>query len=287
MKDGIRSAREFGIVQTGCLLLVLLLSACSQSQTVAPILVTPLTPASTSVAAPSPTSNVVTEPRAVAAAQRALTLLGYDTGKPDGVNGPTTRRAILSFQRDHALVEDGLITSTLLETLNKLVAALPKTSPVVVAVGDLIVFGDGSIEIVKRERVFQPEQDVDRGVVAIRPSTVGWPPAARVGLDWAIAHALDVVSSEPVQWSSTGVDQRFEINATIALSPREIELVGANAHACRHFELRTAQRQRRYPGIACMDAKGDWSIPRSKIRLVRPATGLGPRMVDEERTSIR
>jgi peptidoglycan hydrolase-like protein with peptidoglycan-binding domain len=282
-----RSARQFGISKACSLLLALLLSACSQLPKVAPTPVPPLTPVSTSVAAPRPAPNVVTEPRAVAATQRALVLLGYDTGKPDGANGPATRRAILSFQRDHALAEDGLITVALLDTLNTLVAQLQKKGPVVVAAGDLIIFEDGSTEIVKRERAFQREQDSGRGVVAIRPSTVGWPPAARAGLDWAIVHALDVDSLEPVQWSSTGVDQRFEINATTVLSPRESQLVGANAHACRHFELRTAQRQRRYSGVACLDAKGDWSIPRSKIRLDRPATGLGSTVVDKERTSIR
>jgi peptidoglycan hydrolase-like protein with peptidoglycan-binding domain len=288
MNDEFRQGRKYAMSKACSILFALLVSACSQSPKVTPATASPPpTPALTSVAAPSPTPSVVTEPRTVAAAQRSLTLLGYDTGKPDGVNGPATRRAILSFQKDHALAQDGLITVALLNAINTLVARLPKIGPVVVAAGDLIIFGDGSIEVVKQERTFQPEQDTGRGIVAIRPSTVGWPPAARAGLDWAIAHALDVGSSEPLQWSSTGVDQRFEIEVITALSPRESQLVGANAHSCRHFELRTTERQRRYPGIACLDAKGDWSIPRSKIRLGRPATGLGTSIIKDERTPIR
>src|SRR5262252_7126367 len=55
----------------------------------------------------TPSQNLVTDERAVAAAQRALTLLGYTTGKSDGVMGPATRRAIQAFQKDHGIAEDG------------------------------------------------------------------------------------------------------------------------------------------------------------------------------------
>ena len=109
--------------------------------------------------------------------------------------------------------------------------------------------------------------------MAIRPSTVGWPPAARAGLDWAITHALDVAGSAPLAWSSTGVDQHFEIHATAALLPRETALAGPLAPSCRHFELHGDQRH--YPGLACRDANGEWYFLHSRIRLAHPARRLG------------
>jgi hypothetical protein len=149
--------------------------------------------------------------------------------------------------------------------------AQAKINTTTLAAGDTVIFGDESTEIASGERVVRWEQEGRRRLVAIRPSTAGWPPAARAGLDWATTHALDV-AGPPVQWSSTGVDQHFEIYATATLSPRETALAGTQS--CRHFELRADGAQKHYPGIACRDAKGDWYLPHSRIRLARPATGL-------------
>jgi len=40
--------------------------------------------------------------------------------------GPATRRAILVFQKDRGLAEDGRLTQALVKLLNSLVAQLPK-----------------------------------------------------------------------------------------------------------------------------------------------------------------
>jgi len=117
------------------------------------------------------------------------------------------------------------------------------------------------------------ELETKGGLVAIRPSTAGWPPAARAGLDWATSHALEVAGGPPVAWSSTGVEQHFEIHATPVLSPREAALAGNAVQSCRHLELRGAER--RYPGVACRNANGEWYFLNSRVRLAHPARRLG------------
>jgi len=223
-----------------------------------------------SVAVPEP--DLLTEERAILAAQRALTQLGYNTGKADGVTGPATRRAVQAFQKDHGLAEDGRLTFALAKMLNSLVAQLPNTTPITVAAGDSIIYSDGSVDSAAHERVVPWDQDGSRALVAVRPSTRGWPPAARAGLDWATTHALD--DGTGVQWSSTGVQQQYEIHVYTQLSSREAALAGGGA-SCRRFELRTEDSSRRYPGLACKDARGDWVLPHTRIHLARPATALG------------
>ena len=53
----------------------------------------------------------------VAAAQEQLTRQGYYRGDIDGVLGPQTRRAVLHYQRDHAIQPTGALTSDTLQRL--------------------------------------------------------------------------------------------------------------------------------------------------------------------------
>jgi peptidoglycan hydrolase-like protein with peptidoglycan-binding domain len=222
-----------------------------------------------------PDLETVNDERAIAAAQRALIQLGYSAGKADGIIGAATRRAIIAFQKDHGRADDGRLTLALANMLGGLVAQLPKTNITLAAAGDTVIFDDGSAETVSIEHAVPWDENNSRSLVAIRPSTTGWPPAARAGLDWATTRALEVAGAPPLQWSSTGVSQHFEIYASATLSPREVALAGNTASSCRHFELRGEGPQKHYPGIACRDAKGGWYLPHSPIRLARPATGLG------------
>ncbi|MES2294061.1 MAG: peptidoglycan-binding domain-containing protein [Pseudomonadota bacterium] len=243
----------------------------------APVAAAPPPPPAPVVAAPKIDHELVFDERAIAAAQRALSQLGYDAGKADGVGGPATRRAILAFQKDHDLVQDGRLTFAVAEKIRAaLQAENAGTAAIEVRQGDMLVYSDGVVEVAAAERMVQWDQEDTHGLVAIRPAVTGWPAAARAGLDWAITHALDVpASARPVKWSSTGVDQHFEIYTYPALTPREAALVGGDPGSCRRFEMRTAETQWRYPAIACRDVKGAWYIPHSTIRLARPATGLG------------
>ena len=75
----------------------LALAACSQAPKparAAPVVAPPPPAPVAAVQPPAPDPDLVADPRAIAAAQRALNLLGYDVGKPDGVIGPATRRVI-------------------------------------------------------------------------------------------------------------------------------------------------------------------------------------------------
>lgn len=53
----------------------------------------------------------------VAHTQRDLIRLGFDPGKPDGIIGPKTRRAIRLFQKTMGMKADGVLTAELQATL--------------------------------------------------------------------------------------------------------------------------------------------------------------------------
>ncbi|HWU55104.1 MAG TPA: peptidoglycan-binding domain-containing protein [Rhizomicrobium sp.] len=270
--------RRRAAVLLGILALTMLATACSQpTKTPEPSIAAPVAPQVPVSQVPVPRSvldqDMVTDQREILATQRALSELGYNTGKADGVNGPATRRAIRAFQKDNGLAEDGRLTLALAKMVNILVARLPKSMSISVAAGDSIIFDDGSVDSAGRERVVQWGQEGHRAVLAVRPSTAGWPPAARAGLEWATTHALDEGGGVPIQWSSTGVLQHFEIHVFPALSHHEAAVAGAG-QLCRHFELRGGDPVRRFPGLACKDAEGNWYLPHTRIRLARPATTL-------------
>jgi hypothetical protein len=116
-----------------------------------------------------------------------------------------------------------------------------------------------------------------RILVAIRPSTANWPVAARTGLDWAITHALETpASNTPVRWSSSGVTQHFEVRAFGRISGLELGLPGRHAAVnCRRFVLAANDRPpSRYPGIACRNANGIWTIAGTAIALSSPAKAM-------------
>lgn len=64
----------------------------------------------------TPSANA-TNPDQVREAQSNLAKLGYDTGPIDGILGPLTSAAIKSFQQEHNLPVDGVLSAALLESL--------------------------------------------------------------------------------------------------------------------------------------------------------------------------
>jgi peptidoglycan hydrolase-like protein with peptidoglycan-binding domain len=93
-------------------------------------------------------------------------------------------------------------------------------------------------------------------LVAIRPGTLDWPPAARAGLDRALSHALEnLPKGEDVMWESSSAD------FTISITP--ISRLGEDEKYCRIFvQTRSGPAGKRiYPGLACREPSGKWQIP--------------------------
>jgi peptidoglycan hydrolase-like protein with peptidoglycan-binding domain len=58
-------------------------------------------------------------PKVVRQLQRALAMLGYKVGEPDGIYGDRTRKAVISFQKKHKLEADGLVGAKTAKAINK------------------------------------------------------------------------------------------------------------------------------------------------------------------------
>ena len=96
-----------------------------------------------------------------------------------------------------------------------------------------------------------------RDLIAISPSVGGWPSEARIGLEWAVSHALEVEpDGQPVPWGSSAIAARFVIEPGRRLD-------SDNSGQCRRFtQTRTAAdgAHRLYPGVACRSAGGRWRL---------------------------
>src|SRR3569623_2126931 len=118
----------------------LLVSACARTPKPAPepvVAAAPEPPPPSPPPAPVPDPGLVTDKAAITAAQRALLQLGYKLGKPDGVAGAGTERAMKAFQKDHGLAEDGRLTTSLAARLKTaLAAANPKAATLTHRHGD-------------------------------------------------------------------------------------------------------------------------------------------------------
>ena len=60
-----------------------------------------------------------TDDRGVTGVQSRLQNLGYSPGRVDGIHGKRTTAAIKSFQSDHAMTVDGLVTDALISRLRE------------------------------------------------------------------------------------------------------------------------------------------------------------------------
>ncbi len=60
--------------------------------------------------------------RQIKSLQSALGKAGYGAGKPDGIAGPNTRRALRAFQAANGLVPDGYLDRTVFEAIQKKLA---------------------------------------------------------------------------------------------------------------------------------------------------------------------
>src|SRR5215831_4288611 len=125
-------------------ILALALSACTQdtktfvpSPPPPPIAQTPPQP-------PTPTATEV-DAAAIGQAERDLKILGYATGKADEINDATLRRAILAFEKDQGLAEDGQLSPAVQERLKQLRSAIFGRKLARANRNALHVFSDGTI----------------------------------------------------------------------------------------------------------------------------------------------
>ena len=61
--------------------------------------------------------------------QNDLATLGYEVGKPDGIVGPVTRRAVSRFQQQHNMVADGHLDAATLDAVREAAAASLPSPP--------------------------------------------------------------------------------------------------------------------------------------------------------------
>lgn len=344
----------------------LALAACAQApKPVAP----PPAPVALEAPPPPPAPVQATpsiDPTTVATAERNLRALGYPAGKSSDPHDATLRHAILAFEKDQGLNEDGQLSPALEEHLGQLRAAMVRKATAQTKRSAIFVYSDGSshngglgilppvpaglasdaapdllrplkpgsqasyhlghrgadgnlatasavtchvghIAPVNTafgtadvlpvdchmdgagaqdwQSLYSPMLDAvvqqdgggkSRILVAIRPSTASWPMAARMGLDWAVTHALETPATDaPLPWSSTAVAQHFDIRAFAKISGQELPQKLATAN-CRRFELDDdGHPPSRYPGVACQKADGGWRLAGTGIALAAPGKVIG------------
>jgi peptidoglycan hydrolase-like protein with peptidoglycan-binding domain len=108
---------------------VLTLAACAHAPTPAIVAAAPppeVTAPPAPLAAPAPQPAI--DPVTVATAQRNLKALGYAVGKTGDLADPAFQRAIVTFEKDQGLAEDGLLSSAVVDRLKLMRAALLKSA---------------------------------------------------------------------------------------------------------------------------------------------------------------
>ena len=107
--------------------LALALAACAQTpKPAAPVVAAAASAPPVVLVAPAP--EPVLEPAVIVAAQRNLKALGYAAGKPGDATDPALQHAILAFQKDQGLEEDGRLTMALADRLKMLRAEMLKAA---------------------------------------------------------------------------------------------------------------------------------------------------------------
>ena len=151
------------------------LAACAQAPTPA---APPPAPAPMAAAPPVQLQAVVPEQpldaALVAAAQANLRSLGYPAGKSDDIADPALRRALMAFQRDEGLPEDGHLTLALVERLKAARAAMAKPVAVETARRAVFVYSDGYAGVARGLLIAPPKgMAADAPVNFLQPLKAG------------------------------------------------------------------------------------------------------------------
>ncbi len=119
-----------------------------------------------------------------------------------------------------------------------------------------------------------------RDLVAIRPFTGDWPSAARTGLDWALTHALEAPSpGAPVDGRARALHRILKSAPAPGFPDRRPGYPANMRHnpAGGFKMVQSGNPAPHYPGIACQNAPGIWSLPGSNIQLAAPSGGITAR----------
>jgi peptidoglycan hydrolase-like protein with peptidoglycan-binding domain len=125
--------------------LALAVAACAHTPAPAIVAAAPapdVTAPPAPLAAPAPQPAI--DPTTLAAAQRNLKALGYAVGKTGDLADPAFQRAIIAFEKDQGLTEDGLLSSAIVDRLKMLRAALLKSAATDANRSAIFVYSDGS-----------------------------------------------------------------------------------------------------------------------------------------------
>lgn len=109
--------------------LALTLAACAHAPAPAIVAAAPppeVTTPPAPLAAPAPQPAI--DPVTIAAAHRNLKALGYAVGRTGDLADPAFQRAIVTFEKDQGLMEDGLLSSAVVDRLKLMRAALLKAA---------------------------------------------------------------------------------------------------------------------------------------------------------------
>lgn len=112
---------------------------------------------SSGTASDAPQFQASKEKSLVARAQRGLDALGYEPGPSDGIFGRKTSSAVRAYQKKAGLEVDGMVSSGLVEHIEKAVSELPRGAEAVrrhnaslpsYEVGSTFVYSDGRVDTV-------------------------------------------------------------------------------------------------------------------------------------------
>ncbi len=128
-----------------CVVLALMVAGCAHAPSPAIVAAAPAPEVSAPPApltAPAPQPAI--DPATVAAAQRNLRALGYNAGKAGDMADPAFQRAILTFEKDQGLTEDGTLSSAVIDRLKLMRATLLKSASVDTNRSGIFVYSDGT-----------------------------------------------------------------------------------------------------------------------------------------------